>query len=289
MSADPNPSAAAPIQQASLEVFAYARRGAGLDVGPDTRGPGDVIDIAEEFHEASKMRAGFPGAALGPAGPLLVSDYDAHLALGRKALTCSGPAVALPPPQSVPAELLSVARRRRSALREQCRAVSLDALGTVLAASAGAIPGRPERRAVPSAGALYPIDVVVVAHDVAGLPRGAYVHDPIKHALLPRGDIDPVRFHTEVGDSIAPHQPAVTLALVATFARSRAKYGLRGYRFSLLEAGHLAQNALLIATALGLAALPWGGFVDAAADRLLELDGLDRGCVYLVGLSGEPT
>jgi SagB-type dehydrogenase family enzyme len=80
-------------------------------------------------------------------------------------------------------------------------------------------------------------------------------------------------------------QPALTLAVAGTFARSRAKYGLRGYRFALLEAGHLVQAALTVATALGASTLPWGGFIDAAVDAHLELDGLERSCVYLLALS----
>jgi SagB-type dehydrogenase family enzyme len=94
-----------------------------------------------------------------------------------------------------------------------------------------------------------------------------------------------VEFHQRASASVDTPQPALTIAVVATFARSRAKYGLRGYRFALLEAGHLVQAAVTTATALGLAALPWGGFIDAAVDARLELDGLERSCVYLLAIS----
>jgi SagB-type dehydrogenase family enzyme len=98
--------------------------------------------------------------------------------------------------------------------------------------------------------------------------------------------VEPVAFHREAGGAMAPEQPSVTFALVATFARTRVKYGLRGYRFALLEAGHLAQAVITTATAIGLHTLPWGGFVDSAVDGALELDGVERSCVYLVGVSG---
>jgi SagB-type dehydrogenase family enzyme len=129
--------------------------------------------------------------------------------------------------------------------------------------------------------------VVAIVRAVTGIEAGAYVYDPIEHALRRRSLLDPDRFHALVHRPAPemPPLPAVTLAVVATFARSRVKYGLRGYRFVLIEVGHLAQNALLAATALGLHTVPWGGFVDADADRLLELDGIDRGCLYLIGLS----
>ena len=50
------------------------------------------------------------------------------------------------------------------------------------------------------------------------------------------------------------------------FWRTRFKYGLRGYRFALLEAGHVMQNAVLAAAALALPALPVGGFYDRRLD-----------------------
>ena len=62
------------------------------------------------------------------------------------------------------------------------------------------------------------------------------------------------------------------------------KYGERGYRFMLLEAGHIAQNALLAANALGLGACPFGGFIDDDLDRLLGIDGLDEVSLYLIGV-----
>lgn len=266
---------------ASLRSFAHEAHGSWFAAGDEP------VDLAEEFHEASKMRSGFPAQMFGPAGQQLATSHNAHLALGRKALACTGPLVELPPIRELPVELVALARSRRSGLPDPCRPVAFDALSTVLAICAGPVPGRPDLRTTPSGGALYPLDVVVVAHAVTGLDRGAYVYDPIGHALLARGEFDPADFHAAAGESIAPHQPSVTLALVATFARSRAKYGLRGYRFSLIEAGHVAQAAVTAATALGLASLPWGGFIDAGADRMLELDGLERSCVYLVTISAE--
>ena len=68
--------------------------------------------------------------------------------------------------------------------------------------------------------------------------------------------------------------------VTAVFFRSTFKYGDRGYRFVLLEAGHLAQNACLAAAALGLAAAPIGGYFDRDVDRQLRLDGLSESSVY---------
>ena len=66
------------------------------------------------------------------------------------------------------------------------------------------------------------------------------------------------------------------------FWRSRFKYGARSYRFSLLEAGHVAQNFLLAAEALGLAATPVGGFYDDRVDQFVGVDGLFESSLYLL-------
>jgi SagB-type dehydrogenase family enzyme len=90
--------------------------------------------------------------------------------------------------------------------------------------------------------------------------------------------------YPEIGSSCA------ALVLVAAiFGRTRFKYGLRGYRFALLEAGHVAQNVLLAATALGLAAVPLGAFYDRRTDTFLALDGVNESTLYAIAVGREPT
>jgi SagB-type dehydrogenase family enzyme len=271
-----NPS---PSVFASLREFCYAPRG-------PWPADGEPVDLAEEFHLASKVAPDFPGQAMGPAGRYLATTPAAPFALGRKTLAHAGARIALPRPGPVIENLTRLAYHRHSSLPPQPGVVGLSTLGALLGLSAAQPPDRPGFRVTPSGGAMYPLDVVVIAHSVEGLDPGRYVYDPIEHGLLARGALDTALFHRRAGgETMAPPQPALTLAIVATFARSRAKYGLRGYRFVLLEAGHLAQAALTAATALGVAALPWGGFADSAIEDLLELDGLERSCIYLVAVS----
>jgi SagB-type dehydrogenase family enzyme len=72
------------------------------------------------------------------------------------------------------------------------------------------------------------------------------------------------------------------------FWRTRFKYGLRGYRFALLEAGHLMQNVLLAAAALDLAAVPVGGFFDSRLERLLSIDGVNESALYCASIGIAP-
>ena len=57
----------------------------------------------------------------------------------------------------------------------------------------------------------------------------------------------------------------------AVIPRSEVKYGINAYRFALLEAGHMAQNAYLLCTKNGLGCCTIGGFVNDAIVELLDL------------------
>jgi SagB-type dehydrogenase family enzyme len=74
----------------------------------------------------------------------------------------------------------------------------------------------------------------------------------------------------------------VLFFLVGVFAWTQTKYGPRGYRFILLEAGHAAQNICLAATQTGLASLCIGGYLDSKLNRILRLDPVEEGVVYAV-------
>jgi SagB-type dehydrogenase family enzyme len=150
--------------------------------------------------------------------------------------------------------------------------------------NAGTVFPRPFR-VVPSAGALYPLELYFHTIEVDGLPAGLY------HYNASRGDVRLLRD----GDlsrqiSMALVQPglvteaAMFVFVTSLFERSTFKYGDRGYRFALLEAGHVVQNLALVAGGLGLASLPIGGFLDRKLDDLLDLDGLTHSTVYVVAI-----
>jgi SagB-type dehydrogenase family enzyme len=142
-------------------------------------------------------------------------------------------------------------------------------------------------RTVPSGGALYPLELYVHARAVEELPNGLYHYDGEAHrldrlALPDRGFVESFIQPELVTTS------AATIVVSALFDRSTFKYGDRGYRFALLEAGHVAQNAVLTATGLGLASAPIGGFLDRDLDRLLRLDGVEESVVYALHLGRPP-
>jgi SagB-type dehydrogenase family enzyme len=76
----------------------------------------------------------------------------------------------------------------------------------------------------------------------------------------------------------------VIIFLSAVFARAQKKYGPRGYRYILLEAGHVVQNMCLLAAAEGLGSLCMGGFLDSRLNAMLGLDGANEAVVYSVAI-----
>ncbi|MBT2421106.1 SagB family peptide dehydrogenase [Streptomyces sp. ISL-22] len=133
--------------------------------------------------------------------------------------------------------------------------------------------GRIPLRAAPSGGALYPIDVYTYLRRVSGLPRGLFRYDPLAHALVATGR------PADAGERLSAHSAhrevlddaAAIVLLAASFGRTQAKYLERGYRITLMEAGHIAQNLQLVATARRLRVCGVTGFVDDTVNDVLGL------------------
>ncbi len=176
---------------------------------------------------------------------------------------------------------------RRTAHGFPGRPLGLQRLAALLEAGYGVTA--PDRRSVPSGGALYPLELYPAVVQVDGLEAGVFHFDPPRHALelVRAGEIGPELEAACPLPGLLAGAAAVVF-VTAVFWRSRFKYGLRGYRFALLEAGHVAQNVLVAATELDVAALPLGGFYDARVERLLGVDGVDESVVYAIVLGGDP-
>jgi SagB-type dehydrogenase family enzyme len=243
-------------------------------------------DPTEDYHEASRLYRG----SLDPrvtGGQRLISSLELRVSATRSVKRYRQlPTVPLPPAELGIGTLADALARRRSSRAFGAYPVSWRDLASLLYAAYGvtASPeGTPQRfRTAPSGGALYPLELYVLARRVDGLDPGMYHFDPLEHALesLPSGT-------SPVGASLTPYgdlleSSALTVAITAMFWRSRFKYGARAYRFTLLEAGHVAQNLLLAATSLGLAALPLGGFYDRDVDAQLGIDGIHEASLYLI-------
>ena len=128
-------------------------------------------------------------------------------------------------------------------------------------------------RAAACTGALYEIELYVVTGDLPSLDAGVYHFNPadVSLRLLRKGD-----FRGNLAQATAT-EPAVagapvTIICTGTYWRNAWKYQARTYRHFGWDNGTLLANILAVSAASGLPAKIVLGFVDAEANRLLDLD-----------------
>ena len=161
--------------------------------------------------------------------------------------------------------------RRRSVRDYTDEQLTMEEVSQLLWAAQGMTSDRGFRTA-PSAGALYPLEVYLIAGHVKGLTSGVYHYNPKKHELLMvvEGDMRSRLAGAALGQSPVK-DGAVSLVFTGVYGRITGKYGDRGIRYVLMEIGHAAQNVCLQATAMGLGSVTIGAFSDQEVGRLLNL------------------
>jgi len=171
--------------------------------------------------------------------------------------------------------------RRRSVRVFKETPVMLGELSQLLWAGQGRTDARGLRTA-PSAGALYPLELYIVAGNVSDLPQGIYRYSPEKHELsgFSNGDRRNDLYNAALGQS-SIRRAAVVLVLSAVYERITAKYGERGIRYAHMEAGHAAQNVCLQAVSLQLGTVLIGAFQDGNVQRLFKM-GVGESPLYLI-------
>ena len=167
--------------------------------------------------------------------------------------------------------LESLLQQRRSVRTFSKAPLSLAELGQLLWAAQG-ITHPQGLRTAPSAGALYPLELYVVAGQVEGLPSAVYRYLPEGHRLLETAPDDRRQAlagatldQTWLGDA------AAVVVFTAIYARTTRKYGERGERYVHMEVGHAAQNLFLQAEALALGTVVMGAFRDSKVSKVLGL------------------
>jgi SagB-type dehydrogenase family enzyme len=251
---------------------------------------GDVAldDAAEGYHEASRLYPSTAAAAV-PGLALIESDPVVHASMARSSRRHPHrPGIDLPPPRRPRARLGRALDRRRSSAPLRRTPLRLAHVSTLLDCAYGVrTTAAGTRRTVPSGGALYPLELYALVAAVDGVPVGLHHYDPFAHRLeLLRDRAAPAELAAALVDPALVERAALLLVVTAVLWRTRFKYGARGYRFALLEAGHVTQNVVLACAALGLPALPVGGFYDRGVDAVVGANGLDEASLYVVAIGG---
>ena len=128
-------------------------------------------------------------------------------------------------------------------------------------------------RTVPSAGALYPLDVYLVAGRVEGLGPGVYRYRPGEHSLLKVVAGDRRRqLAVAALKQEQVEQGAAVIVLSVVYDRVVGKYGQRGVCYAHMEAGLAAENVHLQVTGLGLGTVIVGAFEDDEVRRIMGME-----------------
>lgn len=148
------------------------------------------------------------------------------------------------------------------------------------------LTGDRRRRAYPSAGARYPIEVYpIVFRGNTEVPAGVYHYSVRRHGLealwAHEFALEEIKdFFIQPELAIAP----VLIIMTAVFWRNQNKYQERGYRQILIESGHVGQNIYLVSQPLGLKCVALSGVVDRKIEELLDIDGVTESVVYAIAI-----
>lgn len=141
---------------------------------------------------------------------------------------------------------------------------------------------RSRLRTAPSAGALYPMQIYLVAGRIHNLQPGIYRYLPSSDSieLITSGSfLDTLARASFEQMWMADAQAVVVIA--ADFDVVTDVYGSRGVRYVYMEAGHISQNIYLQCVSLGLGTTAVGAFNDEAVEEILQLGG-DEETLYLM-------
>jgi len=245
--------------------------------------------LSELYHENTKLHP-LTAQQMIAAGDFSTADLQAMSRAYKQYPTA--PRIKLPSIENIPQcdrtfdEVISSRRSLRDFANLD---ISLDEFSKILHQSygiTGELPGkgdfRQEFRSAPSAGALYPAEIYIAIRKVSGIEPGIYHYNVPNHEieLMISGDPTERIFEVCCGQEFV-RQSSIVILISGVLERTKLKYGERGYRYALLDIGHLGQNIYLSSTSMDLAIMTTCGFFDDEANKLLRLDGVDETAMYV--------
>lgn len=184
-------------------------------------------------------------------------------------------------------KLGKIIRERRSVRTFSGLAITKTQLSYLLFSSCGLIKMSEaydeSRRPYPSAGARYPLEVYTVILNCNKINKGLYHYNVKENSLelLLEKNLKKWISKTVGGESWIENA-AVIFIITGVLDRTQIKYGNRGYRYMLIEAGHLGQNICLLTAELGLGSCPLGGYVDSEVNKMLDINLQKEPALYIV-------
>ena len=195
--------------------------------------------------------------------------------------------IKLPKPELGKINLEKAIVARKSEREFSGRPLNLKQLSSLLFFGAGITRKNKDlnstRRAYPSGGARYPLEVYLAVLNVDGLTPGLYHYNVKKHSLELI-----LKEKTAVLKTLFYYDFVEKAGAVFIFSmipkRSTIKYSNFALKIGLIETGHLAENIYLAAQSLKLKCCSLGGLNESMAHRLLDLDGSQEITFYALAM-----
>jgi len=201
----------------------------------------------------------------------------------------SGEKFDLPDPNKIDSAIKKLINHRSSIREYQDAAISKDELSYLLWCTQGVkekVGNIHTLRTVPSAGARHALETFILVNKVDGLTPGLYRYLALEHKIQEFIISDVICdkiTHGCLGQDFVK-ESAVTFIWVCVVERMTWRYGERGYRYVLLDAGHVCQNLYLAAESLGCGVCAIGAFDDDIMNKLLGLDGKEKFVIYIAAV-----
>jgi SagB-type dehydrogenase family enzyme len=203
--------------------------------------------------------------------------------------------VALPAPHlaRAPEAIQSLLAQRRTHRAYAPDPLSQEDLSFLLWSTQGVqkhTPGERTLRTVPSAGARHAFETLLLVNNVAGLAPALYRYVATQHALTLFANAEQTMDDLRDGfrNMNLVTLSAVVFIWVCVLERMTWRFGERGWRYVLLDAGHVCQNLYLAAEACGCGACAIGAFNDADINTALGLDGATQFVIYAASAGRKP-
>ena len=232
--------------------------------------------IGREFFEKTKYKYLSPSPQQkGAVPPELQADF-----------TETDEKLELPSFGNIGSELQKIIEQRKSLRRYGEKALTQQELSYLLWCAQGvkkAEAGLHTFRTVPSAGARHAFETFVLVNRVEGLRPLMYQYLALEHKLGIVSQDDRIAEKIMFGclGQTMIVRSAVTFIWAADVKRMSWRYGQRGYRYILLDAGHVCQNMYLAAESIGCGTCAIGAFDDDVMNETLGLDGKNHFVIYI--------
>ncbi|OJF68931.1 hypothetical protein BK026_09065 [Alteromonas sp. V450] len=255
------------------------------------------MTLIEELHESTKY---FP-STMHKDTPRIVEYLTSQRAILETSQNTKhfvyAQKIVLPEPMSTKASLGDCLQNRRTAGLFNGVKVDLQLLSNVLGASMAPtktviVDKQTELsmslRPYASGGGLYPVEVYPILLDEKEAHALITHYNPLKHELSVIDCVERQQVLNQLNDmDNRLGMASVVFMVSAVMPRVTVKYGTRGHRFALLEAGHITQNLSLCAVGNGLSTLPWGGFYDDQIADLMNVDNVDEIILHCMAMGHE--